>query len=97
MSSKSRAKDRIVTRASLDISRFLRGSILWQPSSVELGWKNLAVEQRTIVPSEFSKLTLDKHFLILWEGHVVAAFNPNLRKSRSLNKSCANKRGRMQS
>jgi AraC family transcriptional regulator len=70
MSSKARAKDRIVTQASLDITRFLAGSILRQPSSVELGWKNFAIERRTIVPSEFSELALDKHFLILWEGHV---------------------------
>ncbi|MBB5337876.1 hypothetical protein [Tunturiibacter gelidoferens] len=70
MSSKGRAKDRIVTPASPDIARFLSGSILRQPSSVELGWKNFAVERRTIVPSEFPELAMDRHFLILWEGHV---------------------------
>jgi AraC family transcriptional regulator len=62
--------DRILTQVSPDIARFLTGSILRQPSSVELGWRNLAVERRTIVPSEYPELILERHFLLLWEGHV---------------------------
>jgi AraC family transcriptional regulator len=66
----SDAKDRIIAKASPEIARFLAGSVLRRPSSVELGWKNLALERRTILPSDFPELVLNAHFLILWEGHI---------------------------
>jgi hypothetical protein len=48
----------------------LTKSTLRRPSSVELGWKNFAVERRTTMPAEKPERTLDHHFLILWDAHV---------------------------
>ena len=53
-----------------EISAFLGGSILRQPSSVELEWNNFAVERRTCLPFEEPELVLQHHFLILWDVHV---------------------------
>lgn len=64
------ADERVSGKASLEINQFLDGSILRQPSSVELGWKNVAVERRTIVPSDLPELLMKQHFLLLWESHV---------------------------
>jgi AraC family transcriptional regulator len=60
----------IATRESTEISALLSDSVLRRPSSVELGWKNFAIERRTILPGEQPELTLQHHFLILWDGHV---------------------------
>src|SRR5262249_28621945 len=55
---------------SMEISTFLGHSTLRRPSSVELGWRNFAIERRTTLASEKSGLPLENHFLILWDVHV---------------------------
>jgi hypothetical protein len=60
----------IAKRESTEINAFLGDSVLRQPSSVELGWNNLAVERRTSLPYEEPELILRHHFLILWDVHV---------------------------
>ena len=60
----------IAKRESTEIGALLRGSTLSRPSSVELGWKNFAIERRTSLPSEKPELRLQHHFLILWVVHV---------------------------
>jgi AraC family transcriptional regulator len=60
----------IAQRASTEISALLSDSTLRRPSSVELGWKNFSIERRSILPGERPELTLQHHFLILWDGHV---------------------------
>lgn len=63
--------DPIVSDESAAIGALLTNSALRGPSSVELGWKNFAVERRTILPTgEKPELVLDRHFLILWDVHV---------------------------
>jgi AraC family transcriptional regulator len=57
-------------RESAEISALLSGSALRRPSSVELGWKDFAIERRVIPPSEVPELTLQHHFLVLWDVHV---------------------------
>ncbi len=55
---------------SAAIGALLTKSALRRPSSVELGWKNFAVERRTTMPAEKPERILDHHFLILWDAHV---------------------------
>ena len=55
---------------STAIGALLTKSALRLPSSVELGWKNFAVERRTTMPAEKPERILDHHFLILWDAHV---------------------------
>ena len=55
---------------STAIRGLLTKSALRRPSSVELGWKNFAVERRTTMPAEKPERILDHHFLILWDAHV---------------------------
>jgi len=55
---------------STEISTFLGRSTLRRPSSVELGWKNFAIERRTTLPCEKPGVELQNHFLILWDVHV---------------------------
>ena len=50
---------------STEISTFLGHSTLRRPSSVELGWKNFAIERRTTLPCEKPGVELQNHFLIL--------------------------------
>jgi len=62
-----------VTRAkrqSTEITSLLGGSTLLSPSSVDLGWKNFAVERRTILPCEKPEIRLRHYFLILWDVRV---------------------------
>jgi len=54
---------------STEISALLNDSILSLPSSVELGWKNFAIERRTSLPGAKPEVTLRHHFLILWDVH----------------------------
>ena len=51
------------------ISALLADSALRRTSSVELGWRNVAVERRTILPGENPEGILDHHFLLLWSAH----------------------------
>jgi AraC family transcriptional regulator len=60
----------IAKRESTEISAFLNGSVLRQPSSVELEWNNFAIERRTSLPCEIPELILQHHFLILFDVHV---------------------------
>ena len=62
--------DRIVKRESTEIRALLNHSILRRPSSVELGWKNFAIERRTILPSEKPELSIQHYFLVLWNVNV---------------------------
>ena len=55
---------------STEISTFLGHSTLRRASSIDLGWKNFAIERRTTVPCEKPGLELQNHFLILWDVHV---------------------------
>ncbi|HEX8799643.1 MAG TPA: AraC family transcriptional regulator [Terriglobales bacterium] len=55
---------------STQISTFLGHSTLRQPSSIELGWKNFAIERRTTLPCEKPGVELQNHFLILWDVRV---------------------------
>ena len=45
-------------------------STLRRPSSIELGWKNFAIERRTTLPYEKPGVELQNHFLILWGVHI---------------------------
>jgi len=62
--------DRILNRESTEIRALLNDSILRRPSSVELGWKNFAIERRTTVPSEKPERSIQHYFLVLWDVHV---------------------------
>jgi AraC family transcriptional regulator len=53
-----------------EIALLIPDSTLSQPSSVQLGWDGLAIERRTIQPSEKPEVTLGHHFLVLWDQHV---------------------------
>jgi AraC family transcriptional regulator len=53
-----------------EIALLLRDSTLSQPSSAQLGWDGLAIERRTVQPSETPEVTLGHHFLVLWDQHV---------------------------
>src|SRR5215469_12398543 len=55
---------------SMEISTFLGHSTLRRPSSIELGWRNFAIECRTTLPYEKPEVELQHHFLILWDVHV---------------------------
>jgi AraC family transcriptional regulator len=55
---------------STEISTFLGHSTLRRPSSIELGWKNFAIERRTTLPCEKPGVELQNHFLILWDVRV---------------------------
>lgn len=60
----------IAKRESTEISTLLGPSTLLRPSSVDLGWKNFAVERRTMLPCEKPEIKLQHHFLILWDACV---------------------------
>jgi AraC family transcriptional regulator len=53
-----------------EIALLLRDSTLSQPSSAQLGWDGLAIERRTVQPSEKPEVTLGHHYLVLWDQHV---------------------------
>jgi AraC family transcriptional regulator len=57
-------------RESVEISALFGDSTLHRPSSVELGWKNFAIERRTTLPYEKPELVIEHHVLILWDVHV---------------------------
>jgi AraC family transcriptional regulator len=60
----------IGNRESAEIYRLLCKSTLRGPSSVELGWKNFAVERRTMLPCEKPEVNLQHYFLVLWDKRV---------------------------
>jgi AraC family transcriptional regulator len=57
-------------RESTEIRALLSDSALRRPSSVELGWKNFAIERRTMLPGEHPEIAFQHHFLVLWDMHV---------------------------
>lgn len=62
--------DSTAGRQSAEIGDLLGTSTLLRPSSVELGWKNFAVERRAILPCEKPEAKLKHYFLILWDVRV---------------------------
>jgi AraC family transcriptional regulator len=60
----------IGNRESAEICRLLCRSTLRGPSSVELGWKNFAVERRMMLPCEKPEVNLQHYFLLLWDRRV---------------------------
>jgi AraC family transcriptional regulator len=62
--------DSTAKRQSTEISDLLGYSVLRRPSSVDLGWKNLAIERRTILAGEKPEVKVQHHFLILWDVRV---------------------------
>jgi len=55
---------------SAEISALMGKSSPIVPSSVPLGWDGVAVERHTIYPRELSELSINQHFLLLWDGQV---------------------------
>jgi hypothetical protein len=82
--------DSTAKRESTAISNLLGRSRLRRPSSVDLGWKNFAVERRTILSCEKLEVKLQHHFLILCDVRVAkgeSAYrcrSPRLRKALNL-------------
>jgi len=70
MNGKSGLLNSIGKLESAEISALLGDSILHRPSSVELGWKDFAIERRTILPGDKSAVELEQYFLILWDVRV---------------------------
>jgi AraC family transcriptional regulator len=62
--------DSTAKRQSTEISDLLGYSALRRPSSVDLGWKNFAIERRTILACEKPEVKVQHHFLILWDVRV---------------------------
>ena len=55
---------------SAEISALLNSSTLTSPSSVPLGWDGVAVERHIIGRGEKPELSINQHFLILWDTHI---------------------------
>ena len=55
---------------SAEISALLDSSTLTSPSSVPLGWDGVAVERHIIGSGEKPELSINQHFLILWDTHI---------------------------
>jgi AraC family transcriptional regulator len=70
MNGKSGLLNSIGKRESAEINALLGDSILRRPSSVELGWKDFAIERRTILPGDKSAVELEQYFLILWDVRI---------------------------
>lgn len=51
---------------SAEISALLGDVTFAGPSSVSLGWEEVAVERRAVQPVELSELPIHQHFLLLW-------------------------------
>jgi AraC family transcriptional regulator len=56
-------------RRSLEIDKFLRGSILRGPSRIALGWDGFAIERHRVEVGERSENFSDHHFIVLWNVH----------------------------
>ena len=55
-----------------EISALLGDTTFAGPSSVPLGWGEVAVERRVAQPVELSELSINQHFLLLWDDHIPA-------------------------
>lgn len=56
-------------RKSPEIEKFVRGSRLRSPSSIELGWNGFAIERHSLAEGERPEKSSDHHFVALWEAH----------------------------
>jgi AraC family transcriptional regulator len=52
-----------------EIDKFLRGSLLRGPSSIDLGWSGLAIERHSVGEGERPEGYSDNHFIVLWDVH----------------------------
>jgi hypothetical protein len=62
--------DSTVKRQSTEITTLLGSSTMLRSSSVDLGWKNFAIERHTILAGEKPEAKLHHHCLILWDVRV---------------------------
>ena len=58
-----------ISYRSADIDAIFRGSSLFKRSSLELGWKDLTIKDRSGAPGERSEEGIDKHYAVLWSTH----------------------------
>jgi AraC family transcriptional regulator len=56
-------------RKSSEIEKFVRGSRLRGPSSIQLGWNGFAIERHSVPEGERPEKSSDHHFIALWEAH----------------------------
>jgi AraC family transcriptional regulator len=56
-------------RKSREIERFVRGSTLRGPSSINLGWNGFAIERHSLREGERPENSSDHHFIALWYAH----------------------------
>jgi AraC family transcriptional regulator len=56
-------------RKSSEIEKFVRGSRLRGPSSIDLGWNGFAIERHYLPEGERPEKSSDHHFIALWEAH----------------------------
>jgi AraC family transcriptional regulator len=52
-----------------EIGKFLGGSFLRGPSSIDLGWNGLAIERHSVEEGERPERYSDCHFIVLWDVH----------------------------
>lgn len=56
-------------RRSMEIEKFVRGSTLRGPSSIELGWNGFAIERHSLPEGERPEKSSDHYFIALWDEH----------------------------
>jgi AraC family transcriptional regulator len=54
-------------RKSSEIEKFVRGSMLRGPSSIDLGWNGFAIERHSVGAGERPEECSDHHFIVLWD------------------------------
>jgi AraC family transcriptional regulator len=63
--------DPTIKPESKAICALFRDSALVRPSSVELGWNDIAIERRISPPREKAEIMLDHYYVLLWDIHAV--------------------------
>ena len=56
-------------RRSVEIDKFVRGSTLRGPSSIDLGWNGFVIERHSLPEGERPAKSSDHHFIALWDTH----------------------------
>lgn len=56
-------------RQSSEIEKFVRGSTLRGPSSIDLGWNGFAIERHSLPQGERPEKSSDHHSIALWNTH----------------------------
>jgi AraC family transcriptional regulator len=56
-------------RRSTEIDKFVRGSTLRGPSSIDLGWNGFVIERHSLSEGERPEKSSDHHFIALWDTH----------------------------